>query len=257
MRGPSEIDREEYRAYVSAFLALSSFQFSGVYPLDAVFFNATAIYKRRGRWRGTRHRRKFPPTDPRERRPIPPLFSFAFPRFYLPYEVARGYSRMDLAHQPAQTHGLSPALERFICTRAERLSPYNEKHSSCCSRLLLPANFLLQHRHVQIACIYLTCIISARLLRNVLRNATMYLYRNFDSIESDNRGVSNKGKERRVSEIQLNKLESRKKFWEVPRTEIKKKKRQLLILLTKNRYLFYYSRITSLDCTPQHFFAAR
>lgn len=36
-----------------------------------------------------------------------------------------------------------------------------------------------------------------------------------------------------------------------------KKKRRLLILLTKNRYLFHYSRITSLDCTPQHFFAAR
>lgn len=113
-----------------------------VHPLNAVLFNAAAIYRRRG---DARHCRRF-----HEWIRIRETYS-TFLRFLVsisPTKWILGWTRhISQRKHPALS---SSRADSFVRARRDYLC--NEKHSSCC--LLLLANFLLKHRHGQIVRIF-------------------------------------------------------------------------------------------------------
>lgn len=183
---PSEIDREEYRARVCARISfcvsrplVSALRF---HPLDAVLFKTRRLFisdaaARRPAYRHSFHER----IRIRERG----YACSALLRFLVSISSptrsragTRGWTRR-ISQSKHQRLSSSRAIHLYA-PRRDYLR--NEKHSSCRLR-----NFLLEHRHVQIVCIYSTCIISASRGKRFRKSALSISRR----VESDNRDVSN------------------------------------------------------------------
>lgn len=147
---PSEIDHAY--VFVRLSLSLSLDPFGSSSPDQA----SPAIYKQQ---RGAGSTRGFPRTDSRanlER--VSPLC--VFPCFQSPHLAkscggTRGWTRRI---SQCKHRGLS-SRAIHLHARAQRDYLRNEKHSSCCCAelycyCLLLGNFLLEHRHVEIMCVY-------------------------------------------------------------------------------------------------------
>lgn len=130
-----------------------------IHPLDAVLFNATAIYKRRN---DTQRRRRppegFPRTNLQSRADL--FGSSTFPCFYLPHEGARGTREWTRRIRQRKHTALLLSSDPFVRARRDYLR--NEKHSSCrcCCYCWETSCFYIDTFRL---CVYWTCIISASL----------------------------------------------------------------------------------------------